>query len=316
MSFSMFDLRKAGVIGSLLIILVLLATLNLYASAYKVIFITSIFMYIILTVSWVIFSGPTGYISLATAAFFGVGIYTSAILGTKLPLPIVILIGALASSCLALLVGALTLRLKGIYFAMFTFGMVELIKHLLLWYEIKFTGTRGRFVILVENDTIYHYMFIILVVLLITAYLIRRSKFGLALRSIGEFEDAAAHTGVNVNLVKTITFAISASFMGATGAIMATRWTYVDPYIAFTFLYSFLPVLMAIFGGMGQIYGPVLGAVIFAYLEDVLITRFPYYYMLIFGLILLTMILYLPNGLLGLIDKWRATRKGKQHANT
>ena len=316
MSFSMFDLRKVGVIGSLLIILVLLATLNLYASAYKVIFITSIFMYINLTVSWVIFSGPTGYISLATAAFFGVGIYTSAILGTKLPLPIVILIGALASSCLALLVGALTLRLKGIYFAMFTFGMVELIKHLLLWYEIKFTGTRGRFVILVENDTIYHYMFIILVVLLITAYLIRRSKFGLALRSIGEFEDAAAHTGVNVNLVKTITFAISASFMGATGAIMATRWTYVDPYIAFTFLYSFLPVLMAIFGGMGQIYGPVLGAVIFAYLEDVLITRFPYYYMLIFGLILLTMILYLPNGLLGLIDKWRATRKGKQHANT
>lgn len=310
-----FDLRKAALTGSLLIILVLLATLNLYASAYTVIFITSIFMYIILTVSWVIFSGPTGYISLATAAFFGVGIYSAALLGSEFPLPVVVIIGALASSCLALLVGALTLRLKGIYFAMFTFGLVELIKHFLLWYEIKFTGTRGRFVILVDNNTIYTYMFLILVVLLITAFLIRRSRFGLALRSIGEFEDAAAHTGVNVNLMKTIIFAISAAFIGAAGATMATRWTYVDPYIAFNFLYSFLPVLMAIFGGIGQLYGPVLGAVIFAYLEEVLITEFPYYYMLILGFILLVVILYLPNGLLGLIEKGYARLKRKQYVN-
>jgi len=315
MNFWKFDLRKVGVIGSLLFILVLLATLNLYASAYTVIFITSIFMYIILTVSWVIFSGPTGYISLATAAFFGVGIYTAAILGTVFPLPVVVLIGALASFCFALLVGALTLRLKGIYFAMFTFGLVELIKHFLLWYEIKFTGTRGRFVILVDNNTIYHYMFLILVVLLITSYLIRRSKYGLALLSIGEFEDAAAHIGVNVNLMKTIIFAVSAAFIGAAGSIMATRWTYVDPYIAFNFLYSFLPVLMAIFGGMGQIYGPVLGAVIFAYLEEILITEFPYYYMLILGFILLVVILYLPNGLLGLIEKGYARLKGKRYVN-
>lgn len=315
MDFSRFDLQKAVVIGLLLIILVLLATLTLYSSAYTVIFVTSIFMYIILTVSWVLFSGPTGYISLATAAFFGVGIYVAAIFGTKFPLPIIILIGALASFCFALLVGALTLRLKGIYFAMFTFGLVELIKHFLLWYEIKFTGTRGRFVILVDNNTIYNYMFLILVVLLIATYLIRRSKYGLALLSIGEFEDAASHIGVNVNWLKTFIFAVSAGFIGAAGSIMATRWTYVDPYIAFNFLYSFLPVLMATFGGMGQLYGPVLGAIIFSYLEELLITEFPYYYMLILGLILLVVILYLPDGLLGIIEKWRATRRGKQHVN-
>lgn len=315
MSISRLELRKAWVPGSLLIILILLATLSLYASIYTVILITNIFMYIILTVSWVIFSAPTGYISLASAAFFGVGIYTSAILGTELPLPIVILIGGLASSCLALLVGSLTLRLRGIYFAIFTFGLVELIKHLLLWYEVNFTGTRGQFVILVDNNTIYYVMFIILVILLLTAYFIRRSKFGLALQSIGEYEDAAAHTGVNVNALKTITFAISAVFIGATGAIMATRWTYIDPFIAFDPLLSFMPVLMAIFGGMGQLYGPVLGAAIFAYLEEVLITKFPYYYMLTFGLILLIVILYLPNGLVGLIQKWRENGLGKQHVN-
>ncbi|MDH4135281.1 MAG: branched-chain amino acid ABC transporter permease [Anaerolineae bacterium] len=316
MNITRVDLKKVWVPGLLLIILVLLATLSLYASAYTVILLTSILMYIVLTVSWVIFSGPTGYISLAPAAFFGVGIYTSAILGKELPLPIVIFIGGLASFCLALLVGALTLRLRGIYFAIFTFGLVELIKHLLLWYEINMTGTRGRFVIVVDNNTIYYVMFIILVILLLTAYFIRRSKFGLALRSIGEYEDAAAHTGVNVNALKTITFAVSAVFVGAAGAIMATRWTYIDPYIAFNPLFSFMPVLMAIFGGMGQFYGPILGAAIFAYLEEILLTKFPYYYMLIFGTILVVTILYLPEGLVGLVQKLRRRISGGKRAHT
>jgi branched-chain amino acid transport system permease protein len=200
---------------------------------------------------------------------------------------------------------------------MFTFGLVELIKHLLLWYEIKFTGTRGRFVVLVDNNTIYYMMLATLVALLLVAYFIRRSKYGLALQSIGEDEEAAAHTGVNVTAVKVITFAISASFMGAAGAIIATRWTYVDPYIAFKSLFSFMPVLMAIFGGMGQFYGPVLGSAVFAYLEEVLITRFPYYYMLLFGIILLIAILYLPDGLVGLVQKVRRGGWARgQHANT
>lgn len=319
MKISDLDVRRLWIPGSLLIILGLLSTLPFYASTYSVILATSIFMYINLTVSWVIFSAPTRYISLAPAAFFGIGIYTSATFGMQLPLGLVILIGALLSSCLALLIGALTLRLKGIYFTVFTFGMVELIKNLLLWYEIKYTGTRGRFVILVDNQTIYHVMLIILVALLITAYLIRRSKYGLALWSIGECEEAAAHSGVNVNALKTITFAISASFMGATGAIMATRWTYVDPYIAFKAHYSFVVVLMAAFGGMGQLYGPVLGATFFAYLEEILITRFPYIYMLGFGLILLLVILFMPDGIAGVIDNWQEKReekrKGQQHAN-
>jgi branched-chain amino acid transport system permease protein len=307
--------KRLFLLGLLFLVLVLLALLPLYGSAYTVILVTAIFMYIVLTVSWVIFSGPTGYLSLATAAFFGVGIYTSAVLGKTLPLPIVICVGALASFCLALLVGALTLRLRGVYFTIFTFGLVLLIYQLLLWYEVRITHTRGRFVIVVNNTTIYYVMFAILVVLLITAYLIRRSKYGLALQSIGEDEEAAAHTGINVTVLKTIIFAVSAIFMGAAGAIMATRWTYIDPLIAFNPLFSFLPVLMAIFGGIGQFYGPIIGAAIFAYLEEVLLTRFPYYYMLIFGIILVVAIVYLPGGLVGLIQKWRKGDLAEQDAN-
>jgi branched-chain amino acid transport system permease protein len=255
------------------------------------------------------FSGPTGYISLAPAAFFGVGVYTSALLGFELPLPIVIGIGGIAGFCLALLVGALTLRLRGIYFVMFTFGLVELLLHSILWWEANMTGTIGRVVPTVDNTTVYYFMLIIFAILMLTAYFIRHSKFGLALQSIGEEEEAAAHTGINVTALKIITFAISAFFMGAAGAIMATRWTYVDPRIAFNPLLSFMPVLMAIFGGMGQLYGPIIGAAIFTYLEEFLITRFPYYYMLLFGVTMLVVIRFMPHGLEGVIEKWLINEK-------
>jgi branched-chain amino acid transport system permease protein len=299
-----------------IVLLALLAALPLYGSLYNVILLTAIIMYIVITVSWTMFSGPTGYISLAPAAFFGVGIYTMAIMGGKVPLLAAVVAGGAISFLIALLVGAITLRLKGIYFAIFTFGLVELIKHLLLFWEINVTGTRGRFVVLENNNTIFWVMLGIFAVLMLVYYLIRRSKFGMALQSIGENEEAAAHLGVNVTLVKVITFAVSAIFMGAAGAIIATRWTYVDPYVAFNPLFSFLPVLMAIFGGMGQIYGPVIGAAIFAYTEELLLTKFPYYYMLTFGIVLIVVIIYLPDGLIGLIQRLWRRRLGGQHANT
>ena len=308
--------KRSFLLGLLCLILILLATSPHYIPPYTVILLTSIFMYIIITVSWAIFSGPTHYISLASAAFFGVGVYTSAILGFVLPLPAVIVIGGLVSFCLALFIGLLTLRLRGMYFLIFTFGISELIKHFLLWWEANMTGTVGRWVVIVDHTTVYYVMLVIFVILMLTAYFIRRSKFGLALQSIGANEEAAAHTGINVTLVKVITFAISASFMGAVGAIMATRWTYIDPRIAFNPLLSFMPVLMAIFGGMGQLYGPILGATIFTYLEEFLITEFPYYYMLLFGLVLIAVILFLPNGLVGLIEKWRKGGLKRQHADT
>jgi branched-chain amino acid transport system permease protein len=138
----------------------------------------------------------------------------------------------------------------------------------------------------------------------------------LALQSIGEQEEAAEHIGINVTLLKVATFAISAFFIGAAGAVMATRWTYVDPYIAFNMNYSFTPVLMAIFGGLGQFFGPILGAIIFAYLEEVLLTKFPYYYMLIFGIVMVISVLYLPDGLAGLVQKWRSRATGGEHAHS
>lgn len=296
--------------------LAVLATLPFYGSIYATILLSTIFMYVVLTVSWAMFSGPTGQISLATAAFLGIGIYAAATLGKQLPLLVVVLAGGLASSVMALLVGSVTLRLKGVYFTIFTFGLLELMKYLLLWYEVTFTGTRGRFVVVVDHSTIYFIMLAISVLTLLTAYLIRRSKFGLALQAIGEQDEAAEHIGINVTLLKVSTFGISAFFMGAAGAIMATRWTYVDPYIAFNMNYSFTPVLMAIFGGLGPLGGPVVGAVIFAYLEQILITQFPYYYMLLFGIVMVISVVFLPQGMAGLVQQWRSRGMEGKYAHS
>jgi branched-chain amino acid transport system permease protein len=301
--------KRSFLLGLLFLLLVVLATAPLYTPGYFVVLASSVFMYIVITVSWVIFSGPTGYLSLASAAFFGIGIYASAILGQALPMPIVIIIGGLVSFCLALLVGALTLRLRGVYFAIFTFGLVEILLHFILWWEVNVTGTTGRVVPTVDNTTVYYAMLVIFVISMLTAYFIKHSKFGLALQSIGDNEEAAAHSGVNVTLVKVTTFAISAFFMGAAGATMATRWTYIDPTIAFNPLLSFMPVLMAIFGGMGQLYGPVVGATFFTLLKEYLTTTLAKQglgelYMLIFGIVLLAAILFMPKGVVGLIQKW------------
>jgi branched-chain amino acid transport system permease protein len=318
MDFSKTNWKELAIrAGIPLVILVILGFLPLYGWAYGVTLFSTFLLYIIMTISWVIFSGTTGYISLATAAFYGVGIYAAAVLGEKMPLIYVVFIAGIASFVIAFLVGAITLRLKGIYFAMFTFGLVLLVKEVILYWEIDFNHTVGRFVILESNNAIYYYLLGIFVVTMIVAYLIKRSKYGLALQSIGENEEAAAHAGINVTMVKIVIYAVSAIFMAAAGVIMATKLTYVDPDVAFNPLMSFNPVLMAIFGGMGNITGPVLGAVLFSYIQEVLQTGvWSQYYKLIFGAILVATILFLPSGLVGIIQNlWRRI-KGVKRAPT
>lgn len=288
-----------------LILIIFFALIPQYARPYTMISLGSIFMYVVLTVSWALFSGPTHYISLASAAFFGLGIYTAAILGQKLPLPLVIFFGGFISFLLALLVGLSSLRLRGMYFTIFTFGLSELIRNFVQWWEVNETGTVGRWVVQVDPKVVYYVMLSIVLMAVAVAYLINRSKFGLAIRGIGESEEAADHIGINVNALKIIIFAVGTFFMGAAGATMATRWTYIDPSIAFNPLYSFMPVLMAIFGGMGQIFGQALGATVLTLLADMLLTKFPYYYMLLYGVILIIVILFLPGGLVGLKDEIR-----------
>jgi len=287
------------------ILILILATLPFYTNPYMIVSITSILMYVCLTVSWVMFCAPTRYMSLATATFFGVGMYTSGILGELLPFPLVVVCGGLVSFLIGLLTGFICLRLRGFYFAIFTFGLNELVRNSVVWWEANVSGTVGRWVIILESMTIYYYMLVIVLLTVLVAYFLKRSRFGLILYSIGESEEAAAHIGINVTRYRIIFFALSCFFMGLAGAVMATKWAYIDPRIAFNPVLNFTPVLMALFGGVGEVYGPILGASLLTVISEVLLSRFPYYYMLLYGAIFIVVISFLPGGLVGLAGKLR-----------
>jgi len=310
-----------------LLLLIFITTFPLYGGAYDIRVMTTVLMYVVMAVSWALFSGSTGYMSLAPAAFFGIGIYTMAFLQETLPFHIIIVVGGLLSFAFALLVGLVTLRLKGIYFAIFTFGLVVFMSEIIYYMESQLGQTRGRSIIPLDSHMLLYTMLGLVVATLLTIYFIRRSRYGLALLSIGGNEEAAAHMGINTTRVKVIFFAISTIFMGAAGVVTAPALMYIDNRIAFSLFYSFMPILMAVFGGMGQFYGPVVGAVIFGYLEKTLRLQLQSYFMLTFGIILVVVILFLPNGIAGLVPmlqgklrgaiaKLRKGGEAEQHANT
>jgi branched-chain amino acid transport system permease protein len=264
----------------------------------------AVLMYANLTLAWTMFSGPTGNISLATAALFGVGTYATALLRGTMPIELIVLIGATAAFVLAFGIGLLTLRLRGVYFILFTFGLTALIGNSVQWLETHVGRTVGRHVAGATTEAVYLLVLIIFSAVLVTSFLLRSSSAGLALRGLGENQDAAVHVGVNATRLKVLTFALSGLFMGATGAVMATHWRYIDPSIAFNPLLSFLPVVMAIFGGISRLYGPLLGTVVLVVLRELLITSYPYVYMLLFGVTLVVVVLWLPGGLVSLVERW------------
>ncbi len=310
-----FTLTKNRIVSLaiLVVIFVVLALLPTITKGYLVTLVADMMRYAVLTVAWVVFCAPTNYLSLATAAFYGLGFYIAAVFNGPLPFALVIIIAGIAAFIVALLIGALTLRLRGVYFTIFTFAVVLLVNNVVLEVERLVTGTRGRFVETETAETAFYAMLVVGLATLLTAVLIRRSRYGLALQSIGEYEEAAAHSGINVVMTKVLVFATTSVFMGMAGAIIATRRTYIDPGIAFNMTTSFLPVLMAMFGGMGNLVGPVIGAAVFTYLGETLLTRFPDLYMLIFGVVLILAILFMPAGILGLGQQlWRKVKGGRR----
>jgi len=279
---------------------------------YSMVLIKDILMFVILALSWNMFSSPSGYVSLATAAFYGVGVYTTAlfgktmadIFGATLSLPILMLLGGLLSFILAVGIGAVTLRLRGVYFTIFTFGLVELLRSLAQWLHMRLTGNPSIQLKAEQPVTILVCVAVLFVLLVAGIMVIRRSRLGKSLEAIGESEDAAAHIGINTTFVKVLVFAISAFAAGAVGAINAKSSYSIRSDFAFKTMYSFLPVLMAIFGGTRNTVGPVVGAIIFAYLQEILLTKIPQLYMIIFGAVMVVAILFLPNGIVGLVKPY------------
>ena len=276
----------------------------------------SILMYCVLATAWALFSGPTRYISLATVAFFGMGAYVTAVFGESLPWAAVLGIAAGVGLIMALIVGLSTLRLSGVYFVIFSFGLAELVKQLVTWWEVNITKDLGRYVFVeITQLDIYWQLLAMLALVLALRALINRSRLGLALRVIGEDETVATHVGINTTTAKLLLFAVSAVFITVTGAIMAPRWTYIDPSIAFAPAVSFQTLIMALLGGAGALFGPILGAVPLVLLFEYLGANFPNHFSILLGLVFIVIVYFIPQGLSGVLARLlarNAASKGEQ----
>ena len=278
-----------------------------YGSEFLVSLALTCLMYVALSSSWGLFCGSTRYLSLATSAFFGIGAYASALSLEHMPWLAAIALGAGLAVLVALVMGAAVLHLRGTYFAVLTFGMTELIRHGVTYFEKQVTGTVGRVLAVVpERDTIYLTVLGLAVLAVLVSIVVRRSRFGLALEGIGADEQRAQTLGVNTRWVKVGGFALTAAFAGAVGAAMSVRWTYIDPVTVFNPFIGFQTVLIALIGGAVTLWGPLLAAVVFSVLAETLRLQLPQVYMMALGLLLILSVLYLPGGLASL--RWETLR--------
>ena len=288
------------------LVLVVLAMLPGFVSDYRISLLISIFAYVAMATAWSFFSGTTRYISLATSAFVGVGVYAVTLSIDRMPLALGLALAALAGFLVALVVGLSTLRLRGVYFVIFTFGLAELIKQLVTWYEVNRNKNLMRLVFAdVSNVFLYEALLAIAVVTVAASWLAGRTRLGFALRAIGEDETVARHTGVNTTLVKVVVFALTASVIALTGAILSLRYSYIDPNIAFNSTWSFQVLIMSLLGGAGRAWGPLLGVIPLVLLSEFLAGTFPHHFGIALGLCFVVIVFYLPGGVARRLERAR-----------
>ncbi|GAA5335665.1 MULTISPECIES: branched-chain amino acid ABC transporter ATP-binding protein/permease [Thermus] len=261
----------------------------------------SVILYAALASTWTTFTGPAKYLSLATSAFFGTGVYTVALLYPYLPWLALVVLAYLLSALLALGVGLATLRLQGIYFTVFTYGLAELIRQVVTWVQRNLGGSVGSYIFLdLDPLTLYYTLVGLAFFTLIAGLRFQESRLGLALTATGDDELAARHAGVPIYGLRVGVFALTSGVMGALGAVVAPRWVYIDPSLAFNPNISFLTAVTALLGGLGSPAGAFLAAPPLVLVYDLLSGRFPHHATALMGLGFVLLVYFLPRGLLGL----------------
>ena len=288
--------------------------LPLWSSSYVISFLVSVSMYVVLAGSWNLFSGMTGYASLGQGIFFGMGAYAFAVSTALLQWhPVAgLALAAAAPGIGAVLLGfvLLTTRLRVAYFAIVMLGFNEIAKTIVA--NIKAIGSSSGLTLppLPSNLVAYYFLLCLAVGVTALSHMIKRSQWGLGLRAILADEVAAEVTGVGTVAHKMLMFALSAVFIGLAGAMIAWYWSYIDPYMAFDLAVSFDMLVMAIFGGVGTVMGPVLGAVVMSVVKEGLSTSIPQFHTIIFGVLVLVLIIWCPGGLIQIVEALRRRLRG------
>lgn len=291
-------------IVSIIILIAILAGLPLVIekdSITNLIILT--YLYIILASSWNVLGGYTGQTSLGHAAFFGLGALAARLLWFNgFHIFISILAGGLLAVAFALIIGAPAFRLRGVYFAIGTLALAQIL-------NVTVENIFPQISALPVDDLIAYqlapryYLFLGMAIIVVGAtYLLVNSSVGLGMMAVREEEDAAEALGVNALRHKLIALAISAFFTGLAGGAFAYYHVSYYPQITFTPIWSLDMLTMVYIGGQGTILGPIIGAVFFVVLREYLVLTVGEYHLIVFGVLFILVVLFLPGGI---ISAWK-----------
>lgn len=263
--------------------------------------------FVVLAAAWNLLGGFAGQVSLGYSAFVGIGAYTTVLLAKAgwspwLTLPV----GAALAAAFSVVVGLPTFRLRGPYFTIATIGVGEAVR--VIASGLEFTGGSSglRMPAGTFDFTANYYAMVglALLTLALVAWL-QQHAFGLALEAIRQDIDGAEALGVNSTRVKLQAHAISSALVAVAGGLFATNFQYISPGSVFDFRLSLTIVLMPIVGGMGTLTGPVLGAMLFSYLQIKLLASptLRDSYLFIYGGLLIVVMLFEPRGIMGLWER-------------
>ncbi|WP_163103387.1 branched-chain amino acid ABC transporter permease [Peribacillus alkalitolerans] len=267
---------------------------------------------IILAVSLHLVIGITGQFSIGHAGFLAVGAYISAIFTMKLqlPFPVALLAGGVIAALAGLIVGIPSLRLKGDYLAIATLGFAEIIR--IVFLNIEYVG--GAAGMQVSHLTTWTYSFVCLIITLVVIVNFTNSRHGRACISIRENEIAADSMGINTTYYKVIAFALGSFFAGIAGGLYSHNFYIIQP-TNFGFLKSFDILIYVVLGGLGSLSGSVIAAILLTIVSTFL-QDYPETRMIIYSLVLVIVMLYRPQGLMGtreitdFFGKWKSSKGG------
>ena len=273
--------------------------------------------FICLCLSFNLIAGYVGYISFGHVAFYGIGGYVTAIIASKTSLInhpyFCILLGGLGSAIAGYLLGLVLLRLKGAYFAIATLALNEALKVIMFNLPESFSG--GTFGIplpkIRDAMSAYYLMLGFTVLSLIAIILIVKSRFGVTLKAIREDEEGAMAMGINAPKYKIWAFTISTFIIGMAGAIDLRFIGYIYPEAAFYIETNVEVIAMTMLGGLGTIFGPVIGAVTLYIIEDIVWAKWPFSHLIVLGGVLVLLVMFMRRGILGFIEAMLPSLRGK-----
>lgn len=302
---------KAPIIGLLILLLFLVPFINI--NSYFLNILNKVLIYIIMALGLNVLVGYTGLVSLGQAGFVAIGAYSTTILMTKYNINffVAVLIALIIAGLFGILLGLPTLRLKGTYLTIVTLGFGEIIKTIIIIWDSVTNGPLGirnipgpklfGIELSTSNGGLYILTLISMLLVMVFSSKLYKSKTGRAMRAIKLDENASVMMGLNTTYYKVLSFVIAAVICALAGSIYATQLGYIDQN-TFTFDMSTMILSIVILGGMGTIRGMVLGSIVLTVLPELSRNLMDYRFVL-YGLVLVLMMRYRPQGMLGWRDK-------------